>query len=149
MEMRSVPENTPKPTQLVIVEFLEAQHYLADLLRQRALDTDPQFTHAILQLIVKEVLDYANMWVDTSSLEDAVEELQRASGSQDFAFDVARHLHDMVQIHLTRHLPDFSLERYAGKYTYDFIGGLNARVQIKYWVHGIPGHGPDISALRG
>lgn len=132
------PANTPKPAHLMVLEFPDAMRYLQDLMLQHGLDTDPQFSNAVLQLVVKEVLDYANQWCDTSAQEQAIEELMRVSGNQDFAFDVARHVHDLVSYFMVLHVPGFSLARYAGKYTYDFIGGLNARVRINYWPDGVP-----------
>lgn len=126
-----------KPSLVVVMEFADAQRYLQDVASQNGLDTDPQYIQAILQLVVGEVLDYANSWSDSDKLGDAINAMLDADSSADFAYAVARQLHDMISVQVCLHIPQFGAERYSGKYTYNYIGGLNGKVKISYWANGV------------
>lgn len=137
MAQPSALADTPKPDLSVLVEFPEAYFYMQPLLCQ--LDPSPEFTDGVLRLVVKEVLDYANKWITSTSLDDAVCAVLHAGGGEDLAYGVVKNAHDVVTAKMAILLPDFSVAKYAGKYRFQFLGGPYGRIRFDYWHAGAPG----------
>lgn len=138
METISVAANTaePKPDYLTIVGFPEAEYYLTEILRD--FDKDPMFAGAVLQLLIADAMAYADDWTQSQFLDTAVNSIEQAVPSQEYAFEIARNASDLINQQLINNLQNFTSERFSGKYTYEFIGGLNGKIRVDYWSAGVP-----------
>jgi hypothetical protein len=131
--------HAPRPPATYIFSFEPAYNYL--YARLAMFDPDPAFTQAVLSIIVKEVMDYANAWCDSNSLELAIEHILRVSDDQQLAFELAKNAQDIISAQISQHFPDFGVARYSGKYLYKFIGGSCGRIQLDLYPDGAPGGG--------
>jgi hypothetical protein len=134
-----------KPTSVYILEFYQAYLFLFRQIAPH--NPDQQFIDALLRLAIEEAMNYANNWNDSTAMDRMVDEIisgvQRDdfadyNAVQDFAYSVAKWTQDAVTGTLVSHLPDFNIARYAGKYTYEFLGGPYGRVKFSYWEKGAP-----------
>lgn len=140
----------PVPADLsVLIEFPEAYYYLQPLLAMYCNDKDPTFFDAILRLVIKDVLDYANQWADSNSLEYARDAVFEAGTTMDVACEIVKTAQDIVSVKMSNLLPDFSISRYSGKYTYTFLGGPYGRILFNYWINGAPGGGRQAPGPEG
>lgn len=137
------PAHIPQPDWVIRVDFVEAAHFVQRAVRQ--FDPDPQFAVAILKLLIKDMLDYANQWSSSSHLESAVEELARVVGdrvsqedAQSIAYDICRQATTLLEFQMALYEPDFTLQRYGGKYVYHFVGGTDGQTIISFWSKGSP-----------
>lgn len=138
MEKLSAAASTaePRPDYLTIVAFPEAEYYLTEVLHD--FDKDPQFAGAVLQLLICDAMAYADDWTQSQFLDTAVNNIEQVVPSQEYAFEIARNASDLINQQLINNLQNFTSERFSGKYTYEFIGGLNGKIRVDYWSAGVP-----------
>lgn len=113
----------------VIISFKNVFQYLHSELER--IDSEREFTYAILSLICDEALNNNDHWQDNFSIEDAIDALTNdVSIGQDEAYSICRTASNLVYATLRAHLPDFNTDKYRGKTKYFLVNDIDVLIEI-------------------
>ena len=116
--MTLVPRSAYKPPATCIVAtFRPVYLYLHEQLQPY--ESEPEYTYAILSLLMNEALNYTENWSTSNGIEDAIESMMDLRTiTQEFAHHICRTASEMIYRIITQHIPDYGSARYSGNVQY-------------------------------
>ena len=102
----------------IVVSFRAAYDYLYSEVEQW--EKQPEFTYAILSLLMNEALDYSEDWTLMSGVVDASDQIESLDPSitRERALNICRSASDVIIRTILQHIPDYGSVRYKNKCRY-------------------------------